>query len=86
MHRFLHRIQNFDMYRPYLPLSHLHDPHGHQEVHDGGVDQVPTYEIICAIHLLYLDFYKEFKNIMYIDLSIMLELDVLHHHVHLNVH
>ena len=53
MHRFLHRIQNFDMYRPYLPLSHLHDPHGHQEVHDGGVDQVPTYEIIYVRYMFY---------------------------------
>ena len=42
MHRFLHRIQNFDMYR-----------HGHQEVHDGGVDQVPTYEIIYVRYMFY---------------------------------
>ena len=53
MPRFLHRIQNFDTYRPYLPLSHLHDPHGHQEVHDGGVDQVPTYEIIYVRYMFY---------------------------------
>ena len=41
-----YKIQNFDMYRPYLPLSHLHDPRGHQEVHGGGVDQVSTYDNI----------------------------------------
>ena len=53
MHRFFAQNSKLDIYRPHLPLSHLHDPHGHQEVHDGGVDQVPTYEIIYVRYMFY---------------------------------
>ena len=67
MRRFLHRFQKIDIYRPYLPLSlismTLTDIKKWWSRSSSNI-----WNHISTIHVLYLDFYTEFKNMMYDDL------------------
>ena len=67
MRRFLHRFQKIDIYRPYLPLSlismTLMDTKKWWSRSSSNI-----WNHISTIHVLYLDFYIEFKTMMYNDL------------------
>ena len=95
MANFLHRINVFVCFRPYLHHYQLHDAGRHQEVHGGWVCQDQSFEFFVSYRdiEMKLDQIEFFRNLVwYVSKSIhkicilfisfhIFEPNVLHHNV-----
>ena len=75
-------LKKNDLYEPQMNWYQLHDPLGHREVYGGGVIQVQKYGWGQFLQF----FWIRYKLCNTYKCSQMFELDVLLHHLPLNVH